>query len=343
MKICLITNNTRGYTNDILIFNKLLETLDLSPKDVFYLKNFNDVYHINDNYTHSLVLLDYKSTNITQHQEFFSEIKIPRIFIIDTIPKIHRDLDILFNKELRKHQYPLLTSLPFNLQLFLYNEYADALLFYSNRDQKYFQDIYPLKNPTPSYVIPPSLGNKEDIQIDFTHFFPNNNIGFNGSPSFSNGIYHIFDTLNNFPNYTLSLFGNHGRNEVSNEILANFITDQSPNINFNGKLKDTNKFFKNNHIYHNISVYDSFNYFTFTSLLNGMVPILSTSSSTAEYFIDYPFISDLDVNSIYNTLNNITSTPIKELKEILIDTSLRLKHMNNKNIKNEYYNFLNNL
>ena len=74
-----------------------------------------------------------------------------------------------------------------------------------------------------------------------------------------------------------------------------------------------------------------------------MVPILSTSSSTTEYFIDYPFISDLDVNSIYNTLNDITSTPIKELKEILIDTSLRLKHMNNKNIKNEYYNFLNNL
>ena len=68
MKICLITNNQDQWdVNYNFIFNKLLETLNLSLKDVFYLKNPNDAHYINDNYTHSLVLLDYRSTNIQQH------------------------------------------------------------------------------------------------------------------------------------------------------------------------------------------------------------------------------------------------------------------------------------
>ena len=341
MKICLITNNTSWCINYNFIFNKLLETLDLSSKDVFYLKNPNDAYYINDNYTHSLVLLDYKSTNISQHQQFFSEVNIPKVFIIDSIPKFQKDLDLKFNKDYRKRNLPSLHTLPFSLQLFLYNEYADGLIFYSNIDQNNFSNVYQLKKSTPVCILPPSLGDKRHIKVNFTHFSPNNNIGFNGSPSFSNGIYHIYDTLNNFPNYNLNLFGNHRKNEISNEVLVNHITQTNPNVKFNGKLKNTNEFFKKNHIYHNISLYDSFNYFTFVSLLNGMVPILSTNTSTSEYFDNYPFKSNPDVVSINNTLENILSTPPKELKDILTNTCLPLKELNNKKLKEGYYRFLN--
>ncbi|MDA8940707.1 hypothetical protein N9H34_01090 [bacterium] len=343
MKICLITNYTREYINDLQIFHKLLETLELSSRDVFNISSLNSVYNINDDYTHSLVLLDFKSTNISLHKQFLSEVNIPRIFIIDTIPKIQKDLDITFNKELRNSNISHLTSLPFSSQLFLYEQYADGLVFYSSMDQNHFGDIYPIKNPIPSCVIPPSLGSKEDIQIDFSYFSPNNNIGFNGSPSFSNGIYHLFDALVPSSNYNVNIFGSHGRNELSNEILVNHITKTSSYIKFKGRLKDPTFFFKENHIYHNISIYDSFNYFTFTSLLNGMVPILSYSTSTAEYFPSYPFISDIDSNSINNTLEKILSTPTKELKDILLTTVLSLKHLNNKDLKKEYFNFLNSI
>jgi hypothetical protein len=255
--------------------------------------------------------------------------------------KIQKDLDITFNKELRNSNISHLTSLPFSSQLFLYEQYADGLVFYSSMDQNHFGDIYPIKNPIPSCVIPPSLGSKEDIKIDFSHFSPNNNIGFNGSPSFSNGIYHLFNSLISPSKYNVNIFGSHGRNDIANEMLINHITETSSHIKFRGRLKDSTSFFKENHIYYNISLYDSFNYFTFTSLLNGMVPILSHSSSTAGYLPSYPFTSDIDENSINNTLEKISSTPIKELKDILLTTVLSLKHLNNKDLKKEYYNFLN--
>jgi hypothetical protein len=344
MKICLITNNNNQWDiNYNFIFNKLLETLNLSLKDVFYLKNPNDAYYINDNYSHSLVLLDYRSTNIQQHQQFFSEVNIPKVFIIDSIPEIQKDLSIEFNRELRNYNFPLLNLLPFPLQLFLYNEYADGLIFYSKTDQINFSKIYHLKKETPYSIIPPSLGNIKDIKADFTYFSPDNNIGFNGSPSYANGIYHIYDTLNNFPNYKLNLFGNHGSNEISNEVLVNHLTETNPNIKFNGILKNTNNFFKENHIYYNVSIYDSFNYFTFISLLNGVVPILNKETSTSEYFINYPFKSDLTSISINNTLEKILQTPPEELKKIITNTILPLKGLNNKTIKKEYHTFLNQL
>ena len=74
-----------------------------------------------------------------------------------------------------------------------------------------------------------------------------------------------------------------------------------------------------------------------------MVPILSYSTSTAEYFPSYPFTSDIDSNSINNTLEKILSTPTKELKDILLTTVLSLKHLNNKDLKKEYFNFLNSI
>lgn len=343
MKICLITNYTREYINDLQIFHKLLETLELSPKDVFNISSLNSVYNINSSYTHSLVLLDFKSTNISLHKQFLSEVNIPRVFIIDTIPKIQKDLDITFNKTLRNSNTSHLTSLPFSSQLFLYEQYADGLVFYSNIDQNLFGGIYPIKKLIPSYVIPPSLGSKEDIKIDFSYFSPNNNIGFNGSPSFSNGIYHLFNSLISPSKYNVNIFGSHGRNDIANEILMNHITETNSHIKFKGRLKNPTSFFKENHIYHNLSLYDSFNYFTFTSLLNGMVPILSYSSSTAEYLPSYPFTSNIDENSISNMLEKISSTPIKELKDILLTTVLSLNHLNNKDLKKEYYNFLNSI
>ena len=35
MKLCIITNYTRGYINDSLILDSLLKTLDLTSEDIF--------------------------------------------------------------------------------------------------------------------------------------------------------------------------------------------------------------------------------------------------------------------------------------------------------------------
>jgi hypothetical protein len=341
MKLCIITNYTRGYINDTQIFNKLLETLGLSSKDIFHIQDTNSVYSVNDKYTHSLILLDFKSTSMLPHKQYLSEITIPRVFIVDTLPKVHKDLDITFNKELRNSSISTLNCLPYTSQLFLYEQYADGLVFYSNIDRDNFSLLYPLKTQIPTVIIPPSLGDKKDIKINFTHFQPNNNIGFNGVPSFSNGIFNLLNALNSFPYHNVSLFGDHGRNDISNEILVNHATQSNPNIKFMGKLKDTTKFFKENHIYYNVSIYDSFNYFTFTSLLNGMVPILSKSTTTTEYFPSYPFITDFDEDSINNTLKLIKSTSIEDLKKILSNTVALMTPLNNQDLKIKYKNFLN--
>ena len=72
-----------------------------------------------------------------------------------------------------------------------------------------------------------------------------------------------------------------------------------------------------------------------------MVPILSKSTTTTEYFPSYPFITDLDEDSINNTLKLIKNTPIEDLKKILSNTVTSMTPLNNQNLKIKYKNFLN--
>ena len=69
------------------------------------------------------------------------------------------------------------------------------------------------------------------------------------------------------PKYNLNIYGTHGRDDIMNEMIVNHLTTNSDNIKFNGRLKNSEKFFKDNHIYFNLSIYDTFDYYTFFSLL----------------------------------------------------------------------------
>lgn len=345
MKLCIITNHlNNSYINDSLIYDRLLTTLGLTPKDVFNLSDVNSVYYVNKEYTHALISLDYKSSSISPQKTYLSEIKIPKIFIIDSVPQVHKDLDVFFSSNILEITNSHLSVLPLDQQFFLYNEYADGLIFYNHGDIEIFKSFYPLTNSTPIAVIPPALGNEQDIKINFQSSPPNKNIGFNGSPSFGNGLFNASTTLSYLPSYNLNIYGNHGRADIPNEILMNYITRTNPNVKHRGILKNNLKFFQENHIYYNASQYDSFNYFTFISILNGMVPLLSSQSKTSEYFPEYPFIVDINSEKqIPDMITRISNTPEHHLKDILNNTVNKLKHLNYQNSQEHYYNFINSL
>ena len=88
-------------------------------------------------------------------------------------------------------------------------------------------------------------------------------------------------------------------------------------------------------------MYDSFNYFTFLSLLNGMVPIIGENTGTSSYLKHYPFITKPNPQSIKYNIELILNTPKKYLKDILLNTAVNLQELNNKNIKERYLSFLN--
>jgi len=344
MKVCIITNHlNNSYINDSLIHDRLITTLGLTPKDVFNLSNPNSAYQVNREYTHALILLDYRASSLHPQKTYLSEIKIPRVFIVDSVPQVHTELDNFFSNNILKTSSHL-SILSKDQQFFLYNEYADALIFYNQEDIELFSSFYHLTKPTPVAVIPPSLGNEHDIKVNFNTFLPNKNIGFNGSPSFGNGMFNASTTLSHIPTYSLNIHGNHGRADIPNEILINYMTGLNPNVKYWGMLKNKLKFFQENHIYYGASQYDSFNYFTFISILNGMVPLLSSQSNTSEFFPDYPFIVDIhSEKQIPNMVLKISNTPEHQLKDILNAAANKLKHLNHQNSQEQYHNFLNSL
>lgn len=341
MRLCLVTNYVNGkYVNESLILNKLINTLELSSKDIFNFNNLNDAYKINKEYTHSLVLLDYKIASLPLYKEFLEEINILKIFIIDTIPERQKELHELFCKKHLKEHINNFSSLSLQHQTQLYKEYADGFIFYNKHDKKLFKVYYKNILNKPITVIPPSLGKKENIKLNLNNLKPNKLISFNNSPSYANGLLRLAETLLQLPDYSLDIYGSHGRTDIVNELLTNDIT-QHPNMSFRGKIKNFNKFFNLYHIYYNASLYDSFNYFTFLSIINGVVPIISQNSGTSFYFKNYPFIVTDDSNSLKYNLELISNTPIDYLKNILSTTIEGFKELNDKNIKNQYYNFLN--
>ena len=88
MKICIITNYIdKGYVNELFILDNLISTLNLQQKDIYSVSDVNLSYSINKNYTHVLVLLDFKVTSLLSLTPFLDNISIPKIFVIDTIPE----------------------------------------------------------------------------------------------------------------------------------------------------------------------------------------------------------------------------------------------------------------
>lgn len=354
MKLCIITNYTHtGYTNEPLIFKKLSSLLDIKEEDTFDFLDLNSAYKVNKEYTHALILFNYKITSIEPYKEYLEEVTIPRIFIIDTICHKHEELNKQFN-DIVKNQWssslPQLanistnfTSLSQSLLTVLYKKYSDGLIFFSELDKELFKEYYFKALPKPTAIIPPSLGKKEDIKIDFSNLTPNTLIGYNGSPSFSNGIGFLKDIIPHFPNSFYKIHGSHGREDLNNELLFNILSLGFQNLSFGGRLKNYSKFYFHYHIYFNPSLYDSFNYFTFLSLLNGMVPVISKNTGTSSYFKSYPFIAEPNAQSIRYIMDLILKTPTDHLKNILSNTADSFKELSDENIKEKYQIFLNTL
>ncbi len=234
-------------------------------------------------------------------------------------------------------------GLPINYQLLIYENYADGFIFFNENDVNLFQSYYQLTKPKPGLVIPPPLGDINDIKINFDNITPNKNIGFNGYPSYQSGMFNLLNLIKYNPKYNLNLYGAHGRDEVLNEMIANHLTSTSNRIRFNGRLKNDEKLFKENYIYSNLSIYDTFDYYTFFSLLNGSIPIISNSSGTSSFFKSYPFIVNDKIYSKSHMLDVISKTSIDDLKDIIIKTFEDIKELNNENSYEQYNKFINSL
>ena len=60
MKLCVITNyQNKGYINEIITFNKIINSLSIPHNDVYNFNSPNIIYEINKTYTHALIFLDY--------------------------------------------------------------------------------------------------------------------------------------------------------------------------------------------------------------------------------------------------------------------------------------------
>ena len=344
MKLCIVTNYIdKGYVNEILILNKLISTLNLLPEDVYSTSEVNSSYSINKKYTHALVLLDFKMSNIELILPFIENILVPKVFVIDTVPSEHKKLDLEILKSLNSQSSNTFSSLTNNTQNLLYEKYADAFVFYSDLDLNIFNSSYQFTSPKPVIILPPSLGEKKDINLNLSNFKPNFNIGFNGVPSFNNGLHNISHALNHNNQYYLNVYGKHGRSPHITQSLINSSTSNNPNINFRGQLKNYNLFYQTHHIYSNVGIYESFDLPTLNSMINGVVPIISPTLPISEYLPNYPFkIDPININ-ILEILDQIKNTPDSDLIDILNESIESLKILNNKDIKESYFHFLNKL
>lgn len=344
MKLCAITNHlNKGYINEIITLNKILDSLHISHNDTFDFNSPNITYEINKTYTHALIFLDYKISSIEFYKQFFTELKIPKIFIIDVIPHHIKHLNDEFIKIYIQGMINSFNGLSINNQLILYDNYADGFVFFNHNDVTLFQQYYTLTNPKPFSIIPPPLGDRDQIKLNLDNISPNNNIGFNGYPSNQSGLFDMLNLIKFNPKYKLNLYGTHGRDDIMNEMIVNHLTSNSDRIEFNGRLKNDKKFFSNNHIYCNLSVYDTFDYYTFFALLNGSIPIISETSGTASFFKSYPFIVNNKIDSMSHMLNVISQTSIDDLKDIVIQTFEDIKELNNENNYEQYKKFINSL
>jgi len=344
MNLCAITNYyNKGYINEIITLNKILDSLHITQNDTYNFNSTNITYSINKTYTHALIFMDYRVSSIEVYRKFFDELQIPKIFVIDTIPHHSKKLNEDFIEIYINGMINSFNGLPLNQQILIYENYADGFIFFNNNDVNLFQHYYNLKTPKPFSIIPPPLGKKDHIKLNLDNITPNKNIGFNGYPSNQSGLFDLLNLMNFNPNYRLNLYGTHGRDDVLNEITVNHLTSTNDRVKFKGKVKNDEKFFKENYIYSNLSTYDSFDYYTFFSLLNGSVPLISETSSTSLFFKSYPFIVNNKVDSMSHMLEVIDKTSVDDIKDILKTSFEDIKELNNENNYEQYKKFLDSL
>ena len=173
MKVCLITNyDNRSYVNEKFIHDQLLVTLSITSKDCYDFSNTNSAYSINKQYDFALITLDYKITSIEKYDKFLGEVKIPKIFLVESIAEKHKEVCMSF----LDYRSTLFTSLPTVHQNLLYSKYSNGLIFYSELDKRMFDEFYNVDKSIARTVIPPSLGKKKNIKVDFKNLKPNTNI-----------------------------------------------------------------------------------------------------------------------------------------------------------------------
>jgi hypothetical protein len=342
MKLCLITNYVnKGYIEETLILNQLISTLDLSPEDIIEFKDENKVYFVNQNYTHALILLDYEITSYQYIKHFLSELEIPKVFIIDSIPDIEKELNNEFIDKYSLEKDYVFSTLEHNEWAQLYS-LADAVIFYNQIDFQIFTERYKT-NLIPTNVIPPSLGKLENLKPKLENIIKNNNIGYNGTPSYSRGIFHWEFLNKNILDCNFNIYGSHGKNGIKNQNVTNYLTDTYSNINFYGKLKNYDKFYLNNFIYYDCPLYNPFSYNMYLSLINGVIPILSHNTSSTTYLTNYPFtIEYCNLEQFTNLVKEIQQTPSSQLRNIISEAVNNISWMNDTYCKNEYYTFIKN-
>ena len=341
MKLCAVSNyNGKGYINEPLILKELYNTLGIDIHDTYTFRDFNAPYIINKKYTHLIINYDYKASSIQMYLEFLKEIKIPKIFIIDTIPEEHRRL----NREFLLKYYPQVsegfTALSQKFQNILYEEYADALVFFNQRDKNLFSKYYTVSPNKPIAVIPPSIGKEKDIKVNIGNLKQNKNIVYNGIPSYSNGLHITGQALYNLQDFNLDVYGTHGRTDLNNQLLMNDLLRNLPNVKFKARVRRLQDLYENYHMYIHLPIYDSFDYCTFKSILNGVIPIIGKNSSSLEFLKDYPFTTSDRIENIEYTINILSRSNKTTLEQVLINQEANLKELNNEASVEKYKNLI---
>lgn len=344
MKLAAVTNYTgKGLINELDIFKHLYKALNITKADTFNFRDVNAQYYINDNYSHLIICYDYKVSSAQLYEEFLKEVTIPKIFIVDTIPEKHREL----NQEAILKYTPGFpegfSALSKSKQNKLYNDHADALVFFNDNDKELFDNYYKVSDSILKQVIPPALGKEENIKVKLDGIKINNRIAYNGIPSYANGIDTVGNLIANVDDYTLDIFGTHGRLDFFNEFLINSITGNVPHINFRARLKNDNLIYSNYSTYLFLPTYDTFDFFTCKCLLNGVFPILGRNSNTLTYLKDYPFTILPQLDQFKYTAQLLKKSKSETLRNILKKQESNLKLLSNESILNQYTNLINKL
>lgn len=335
MSICILTNYLdKNFIDEQKI---ILRSSILLNADIY---NFNDEnlhFKINKKYDNVLVYFNFKVTNLKKYKDVLQRIKIKKTFVIDTIPHIEKDVhkDILKYIENGKIHYTL--SEKNNLSL-LYN-LGDNFIFYDHIDYNFYS-TYNLKNKNTLLVLP-SLQEENNFIVNKENLLSScNSICYNNNLYYKSG---IFDGLNLIKNekFYFNIFGSHGRDDINEENLINYYTDNYKNIKFKGKLINKDKFYKYNLIYYGASNYDYFNYEYYTSIFKGLVPIVKENSLFAKIIKDYKFTIKEDYSNINSVIIDLFNYNKEELYTIMQNYSNVLKKYDDNYFVSTVKGFLN--
>tara|TARA_B110000483_G_scaffold235928_1_gene308234 strand:+ start:299 stop:1327 length:1029 start_codon:yes stop_codon:yes gene_type:complete len=342
MKLSTVSNyKDKGYINESSIFNELYSTLGITSVDTFEYREFNAPYLINSSYTHLIVAFDYKTTSLQLYTEFLKEITIPKVFIVDTIPEKHRELNKEFVDTFLPNFTEGYTGLTKQLQSIIYEDYGDAFVFFSEKDKSLFDKYYKVSKSKPRVVIPPPLGPEESIKANTVN--TSGPLVYNGVPSYANGLVNVGDFLHRNNNLHMDMYGTHGRLDLNNEILVNDLLSNLDNFKFKARVRKDADIFNKYSVYLHLPKYDSFDYFCFKSLLNGSIPVVSKNSTFYEYLAEYPFVCTSDPANIDYTFDILAKTSIETLNQVIKTQVDKLKELSNENTLKKYVNLIENL